>query len=68
LGWVGKGNKPATIPLTVPVLRVLEACRGQRISGPLILRPVSQVRCAGRGSAVGELASSSEPIDAHAAV
>ena len=26
---VGKGNTPATIPLTVPVLRVLEACRGQ---------------------------------------
>ncbi len=23
---VGKGNKPATMPLTVPVLRVLEAC------------------------------------------
>ena len=38
---VGKGNKPATMPLTVPVLRVLEACRGQRASGPLILRPVS---------------------------
>ena len=27
---VGKGNKPATMPLTVPVLRVLEACRGPR--------------------------------------
>ncbi len=38
---VGKGNKPATMPLTVPVLRVLEACRGQRTSGPLVLRPVS---------------------------
>jgi integrase/recombinase XerD len=38
---VGKGNKPATMPLTVPVLRVLEACRGQRTSGPLIRRPVS---------------------------
>ena len=38
---VGIGNKPATMPLTVPVLRVLEACRGQRASGPLILRPVS---------------------------
>jgi len=37
---VGKGNKPA-MPLTVPVLRVLEACRGQRTAGPLILRPVS---------------------------
>jgi integrase/recombinase XerD len=38
---VGKGNKPATMPLTVPVLRVLEACRGQRTSGPLVMRPIS---------------------------
>ncbi|HET6625057.1 MAG TPA: hypothetical protein VFG63_01595 [Nocardioidaceae bacterium] len=29
------------MPLTVPGLRVLEACRGQRIDGPLVLRPVS---------------------------
>ncbi len=41
LHLVGKGNKPATMPVTVPVLRVLEACRGQRTSGPLIRRPVS---------------------------
>ncbi len=41
LHLVGKGNKPATMPVTVPVLRVLEACRGQRVSGPLLLRPVS---------------------------
>ena len=41
LHLVGKGNKPATMPLTVPVLRVLEACRGERASGPLILRPLS---------------------------
>ena len=41
LHLVGKGNKPATMPITIPVLRVLEACRGQRASGPLILRPVS---------------------------
>ena len=41
LHLVGKGNKPATMPLTVPVLRVLEVCRGQRTSGPLVLRPVS---------------------------
>ena len=30
LHLVGKGNKPATMPLTVPVMRVLEACRGER--------------------------------------
>jgi hypothetical protein len=41
LHLVGKGHKPATMPVTVPVLRVLEACRGQRTSGPLIRRPVS---------------------------
>jgi site-specific recombinase XerD len=41
LHLVGKGNKPATMPLTVPVLRVMEACRGQRTTGPLVLRPVS---------------------------
>jgi site-specific recombinase XerC len=45
LHLVGKGNKPATMPVTVPVLRVLEACRGQRVSGPLVLRPVSGNRC-----------------------
>ena len=41
LHLVGKGNKPATMPLTVPVIRVLEACRGERTYGPLILRPLS---------------------------
>ena len=38
LHLVGKGNKPATMPITVPVLLVLEACRGERTTGPLILR------------------------------
>jgi integrase/recombinase XerD len=38
---VGKGNKPATMPITVPVLRALEACRGERPEGPLIRRPMS---------------------------
>jgi len=41
LHLVSKGNKPASMPLTVPVLRVLEVCRGQRTTGPLVLRPVS---------------------------
>ena len=41
LHLVGKGDKPATMPLTVPVLRILEAWRGQRIAGPLVLRPMS---------------------------
>src|SRR3954469_16694702 len=36
LHLIGKGNKPATMPLTVPVLHVLEACRAERTSGPLI--------------------------------
>jgi len=42
LHLVGKGNKPATMPVTVPVLRVLEACRGERTTGPLILRPLTR--------------------------
>lgn len=42
LRLVGKGNKPATMPVTVPVLRVLEACRGERTEGPLILRPTTR--------------------------
>jgi site-specific recombinase XerD len=41
LRLVGKGNKPATMPITVPVLRVLEACRGERTRGPLVLRPLT---------------------------
>ncbi|MEO7422199.1 MAG: tyrosine-type recombinase/integrase [Ornithinibacter sp.] len=41
LHLVGKGNKPATMPVTVPVLRTLGACRGERVAGPLVLRPVS---------------------------
>lgn len=38
LKLVGKGGKPATIPLPVQVLRVLDAAAGDRISGPLLLR------------------------------
>ena len=41
LHLIGKGSKPATMPLTVPVLRVLEACRGDRTEGPLVLRPLT---------------------------
>ncbi|MDF2748324.1 MAG: integrase, partial [Propionibacteriaceae bacterium] len=41
LHLTGKGTKPATMPITVPVLRVLEACRGERTEGPLVLRPAS---------------------------
>jgi integrase/recombinase XerD len=44
LHLVGKGNKPATMPPTVPVLRVLEACRGEWTEGPLVLRP-GLLRC-----------------------
>ena len=41
LHLVGKGNKPATMPLTTPVLRELEACAGNRTEGPLILRQIT---------------------------
>lgn len=35
---IGKGGKPATIPLPVPVIRALDAAAGDRTSGPLLLR------------------------------
>jgi site-specific recombinase XerD len=35
---VGKGGKPATMPVPIPLLRILEQTRGERTSGPLILR------------------------------
>ena len=41
LRLVGKGDKPSTRPVTVPVLRVREACRGERTEGPLVLRPLT---------------------------
>lgn len=41
LHLIGKGRKPATMPLTIPVPRVLEACLGERTEGPLVLRPLS---------------------------
>jgi hypothetical protein len=37
---VGKGDKPATTPIAVPVPRVLEACPGGRIGGTHIRVPV----------------------------
>jgi integrase/recombinase XerD len=43
LRLVGKGGKPATIPLPVPVLRALDAAAGDRTSGPLLLRRKSGV-------------------------
>jgi site-specific recombinase XerC len=47
LHLVGKGNKPATMPVTVPVLRVLEACHGPAPPNPRLCaayRP-GQRRC-----------------------
>ena len=38
LRLIGKGGKPATIPLPVPVIRALDAAAGDRTSGPLLLR------------------------------
>ncbi len=38
LRLVGKGGKPATIPLPVPVLRAMDAAAGDRESGYLLLR------------------------------
>jgi len=38
LRLVGKGGKPATVPLPVPVQRALAAAAGERTHGPLLLR------------------------------
>lgn len=38
LHLIGKGNKPATMPLTVPLIRALELAAGDRTSGPLLVR------------------------------
>ena len=51
LNLVGKGGKPATIPITVPVGRALDSAAGGRTSGPLLLRNDGQRldrRCAYR--------------------
>lgn len=45
LKFVGKGSKPATIPLPVPVQRALDAAAGERTSGTLLLRQSG--RCKG---------------------
>src|SRR6476620_2728962 len=59
LHLVGKGNKPATMPVTVPVLRALEACRGTRTSGSLVLRPVSGIPIPAPPSTTTELEATS---------
>jgi len=35
---VGKGGKPATLPLSIPVARDIDRAAGERTSGPLLLR------------------------------
>jgi site-specific recombinase XerD len=42
LTLVGKGGKPATIPLPIPVARAIDAAAGDRTSGPLLLRADGQ--------------------------
>ena len=42
LRLVGKGGKPATMPLPVPVLRALQSAKGDRLSGPLLTRDDGQ--------------------------
>lgn len=36
--FAGKGSKPANIPLPVPVQRIIDACIGDRTTGPLLVR------------------------------
>ncbi|TDW31034.1 tyrosine-type recombinase/integrase [Cryobacterium psychrophilum] len=40
---LGKGGKPATIPLPVPVIRMLDACAGDRKSGQLLYTDLGTV-------------------------
>ena len=42
LRLVGKGGKPATMPVPVPVLRALTAAAGERHAGPLLRRADGQ--------------------------
>ena len=42
LRFVGKGSKPATVPVTIPVLRALDAAKGDRATGPLLLTRAGQ--------------------------
>lgn len=37
LSFIGKGSKPANIPLPIPVMRAVRACVGDRTTGPLLL-------------------------------
>lgn len=43
LRLIGKGAKPATLPLTVATLRMLNVAAGDRTEGPLLLRDRSSV-------------------------
>lgn len=38
ISFVGKGNKPATMPVPAPVASAIDAAAGPRESGPLLLR------------------------------
>jgi integrase/recombinase XerD len=38
LHLVGKGNKPATMPLTAPVIGAMELAQGERTAGPLLVK------------------------------
>lgn len=38
LTLIGKGGKPATMPITVPVGRAIDTCAGDRIGGQLLIR------------------------------
>lgn len=44
LRLTGKGGKPATMPLTVAMLRMLDAAAGGREAGPLLIRDRSSVQ------------------------
>ncbi len=69
ISFVGKGRKPATMPLPIPVQRAIDAAAGERTTGPLLTREDGQQldrRTAGRWiKALGKRAGIDRPIHPH---
>ena len=69
LGVVGKGNKPAVIPLPIPVLRAVREAAGERRTGALLLnRKGERFRrgsVAARLTRLGSTAGLTTPVSPH---
>lgn len=69
LKLIGKGGKPATIPLPPAVFRVLDACAGDRVGGPLIRKrdgqPMTRNAARRRVEAVARAAGITQHVYPH---